>query len=101
MTKTHVDINKVRNFPEIDKIYEDGEARGRTWGVRGDYYHGSHITFFRKEEIVILYQGKKKDSKIFIASFTKDTTGSDTGPRILRKSIIDVLRQYGIVPEEG
>lgn len=101
MTKTHVDINVIRNFPEIDKIYEDGEAKGRTWGVKGDCYHGSHITFFRKEEMVILYQAKKKDSKIFIASFTKDNIDPDAERYALRKSIVDVLQKYGIIPEEG
>jgi hypothetical protein len=92
-------INDIRNLPEIDTLYHGGEAKGRTWGLKGSFFEGSHINFFSKEAIVIVYQGKKKDSKFFIANFIKDDCLSEKG-LVLKNKIIDILRQYGVILEQ-
>ncbi|MEI6118162.1 MAG: hypothetical protein WCP92_02710 [bacterium] len=93
------DINDIRNLPEINVLYHGGEAKGRTWGAKGSFFEGSHINFFGKESIVIVYQGKKKNSKFFIANFIRDDC---TSGRILllKNKIIDIMRKHGIELEE-
>jgi len=93
------DINDIRNLPEIDKLYHSGEAKGRTWGPQGSFFEGSHINFFTKEVIVIVYQGRKKGSKFFIANFIKDDCVNGK-ILLLKNKIIDIMRKHGIELEE-
>lgn len=93
------DINDIRNLPEIDKLYHGGEAKGRTWGAKGSFFEGSHINFFSKEAIVIVYQGRKKGSKFFIANFIHDDCANGK-ILLLKNKVIDILRKYGIELEE-
>ena len=98
MIQTNVDINDIRNFYEIKELLKSCEAFGRTWGRKGGYYCGSHIAFIQKEVIVLLIQGKKKDSKIFIANFVKEKFLSKEVK--LKNEIIAILANHGIIPEE-
>ena len=98
MKQGNVDINDIRNFSEINELLKSCEAFGRTWGRKGSYYCGSHITFIQKEAVVIIYQGKKKDSKIFVANFVKDFHPRDESK--LKNILIAILANHGIIPEE-
>jgi len=93
------DINDIRNLPEIDTLYHGGEAKGRTYGTKGSFFEGSHINFFSKEAVVIVYQGKQKDSKFFIANFIKDDCPAEKG-FVLKNKIIDILKKYGVILEQ-
>ena len=94
-----MDINEIRNLPEIKDILKHCEGFGRTWGTKGTYFHGSHITFITREAIVLIYQGKKKDSKICIANFVKDNFAGDG--LALKENLMAILENYGIILEES
>jgi len=98
MNQTNVNINDIRNFSEIKELLKSCEAFGRTWGRKGSYYYGSHIAFIGKEAIVLLIQGKKKDSNIAIVNFVKEEFSSKDVK--LKNEIIAILANHGIIPEE-
>lgn len=50
-----VDINAIRNIPEIDTAYREAGGKGRPYGVDPDSpLFGSHIIFIEPDEILII-----------------------------------------------
>lgn len=74
-------INTVRRLPGIECIIKSCAGFGRSWGKKGSSLHGSHIIFINSEEIVLVCQGKSKDSPILLNHFKK-SSGSDLGAKI-------------------
>ncbi len=66
-------INIIRRLPGIEKIIAGCAGFGRSWGRKGSSMHGSHIVFINPGEIVLVRQGKNKDSKIVLSHFKKVT----------------------------
>jgi len=64
-------INTVRRLPGIEEIIKNCAGFGRSWGRKGSPLHGSHIIFINPDEIVLIRQGKGKDSEIFLSHFKR------------------------------
>lgn len=94
-----MNINDIRNLPEIQSIIKECEGFGRTWGTQGSSFHGSHITFITQEAVVVLCQGKKQENyKFTIANFIAEKSAQ---PQVtLKEKILSVLAKHGIAPEE-
>jgi len=83
-------INNIRRLPGIERIIASCAGFGRSWGRKGSALHGSHIVFINPEEIVLVVQGKAKDSQIILSHFVKVTRTK------LGDNIINELTQQGI-----
>ena len=77
-------INTIRRLPGIEAIIKKCAGFGRSWGKKGSLLHGSHIIFINPEEIVLVRQGKIKDSSIILSHFKK-TDGTVLGAEVKRE----------------
>jgi hypothetical protein len=83
-------INTIRRLPGIEKIIGSCAGFGRSWGKKGSPLHGSHIIFINPEEIVLVRQGKIKDSPIILSHFKKtDVTvlGAEVKKELLGQAV--------------
>jgi hypothetical protein len=88
-----VDVNNIRRLPEIEKIWEKAQARGRCWGSKKNKnpLGGSQITFFAGDEAAIILENPKGKFQIIEYKQTKGKTQlGDKLKNILKKNNIEL-----------
>jgi len=91
-----MDINDIGLTSEFRNFWNEGEAKGRSWGLKRDGknpYFGSHFTFIDKDEVVLLVGGKKMETPLKIFQFKK------TKNTIIGRKLLQILLAYGVPVE--
>lgn len=91
--KIEEDINRIRNIPQINELWESVDGRGRTYGLVKDGdnpFYGSHITLIDSDELVIIAKNNRRGSRVNIFQYRLARRNIRLGERV-----INILKKAG------